>query len=944
MPNGIESKDIHLTSGEATADSISNILDPFNQTQIPTSYAVGNYLVPLDDIEELRTDVATISGDLDALEVRVDIHDVTIATNEADIDNLQVDVATISGDLIILDNRVTVTEGDIDSLEINVSNLDTQVATISGDLITVDARLTVSESDIDTLETNVDTISGDVITLDGRVTVNEADIDNLQADVIALETITDDHETRITGNTIVIGLHSNQIATLETDVNSLEIRMQSAEDDIIDLRSDVDQNTSNISYLWGEVQLINDDIDDLQATDADHENRITFNEFEIDNLQSDVITISGDFNTLDGRVTFNELEIDNLQVDVATISGDVITLDNRVTVNEADIDNLQVDVATISGDVITLDSRVTVNEADIDNLEVDVATISGDVETVGTYAKLSISTGIIYGGEVFDITPSGLKIAAGSGYIVNHTTNPNDPTINYVEWTEKQVSTASLSISGSGISTIAIDVNGDLYEKPAALFDAYEHRDYIAITRLNINDLGQIASSTPYKFPVYDFDKNVQEYIEFVGPIVNGNVISCIDSTMNISRSAGSIIMPHVNYDADKKSPNKVITDTESPLNFAYGYYNGVDRYVSTSVTSIINANNYDDVSGVLAVTPNNKVTTQRAYIFPDGSVFILYGQKVYANIDEAKSDIGNDRINLPTDVATGRLLAYIIVKQGATNLCDPFDATLITAPNIVGSGGTAGVIQVDTTYPIVNLGSLSIPNIALDQTYVDGISGELIALDNRVTVNEADIDNLEVDVATISGDVITLDGRVTVNEADIDALESLVENISGGPSLNVFKELELPIHSAIVPFDDGAELSRVENNGYIVDVLNYDSITQETASWSFAMPSSFSGLTNPFVELFVTSATAGTARINAALTRINTSTGVIPGTDLINTSTNLTINTSDEIISYQTIPFGATQFSVGDKVLLKIYRDVANPSDTLADDLGLVKLVIKWE
>jgi len=108
------------------------------------------------DIANLRTDIDTISGDLDTAEDR-------IADNETDISNIAGRVLTNETDISNIDTRVTTNETDITNIETDISNIETRVTTNETDISNIDTRVTTNETDISNIETDINTLSGDIL-------------------------------------------------------------------------------------------------------------------------------------------------------------------------------------------------------------------------------------------------------------------------------------------------------------------------------------------------------------------------------------------------------------------------------------------------------------------------------------------------------------------------------------------------------------------------------------------------------------------------------------------------------------------------------------------------------------------------------------------------------------------------------------------------------------
>ena len=178
---------------------------------------------------------------------------------------------------------------------------------------------------------------------------------------------------------------------------------------------------------------------------------------------------------------------------------------------------------------------------------------------------------------------------------------------------------------------------------------------------------------------------------------INGNFISGVSGTLELSKTAGDSFFYGGNYQVDKANPSVLNTTLLSgsatpsnPLVYATGAeVLGLSGYS-------IDAQNYDpDGLGVITGLGTNKFTAHRIWHLPINNLLVFqYGQVQYNSLGTAVDGFGSENFVEPPGLNLGAyLISVIIMKEGETDLTDTGVAKFIQQGKFagVGGGGTKG-------------------------------------------------------------------------------------------------------------------------------------------------------------------------------------------------------------------------------------------------------------
>lgn len=292
----------------------------------------------------------------------------------------------------------------------------------------------------------------------------------------------------------------------------------------------------------------------------------------------------------------------------------------------------------------------------------------GEVEILGDF---TLSTGLISGGEISinagDTTL--IDITAGSGQIVDSTTDPDNPLLTPIIWTAKTgYDLTTLPATGDAVAIyLSLDSAGNIIESSALPMPEQRRNtiDFGIVGRLDDGTL-IFAYSTPTNV-VHNPTSQVQDFMQAWGAFnIYGNRIQPntlgFGADLKIKKTAGTVFRNGVNFHQNGKDPN--INELPEKAPALFGYKLGISAVDISFDSTEIDPNHYDDGTSVLATVPNNKWTIQYVTVFATGDIETLYGQEIFDTETQAIDHLSRIDIIIPEDSRNAIPLAYVILQQ----------------------------------------------------------------------------------------------------------------------------------------------------------------------------------------------------------------------------------------------------------------------------------------
>jgi hypothetical protein len=307
-----------------------------------------------------------------------------------------------------------------------------------------------------------------------------------------------------------------------------------------------------------------------------------------------------------------------------------------------------------------------------------------------SYANIPSGTGILTASLLsINADPTKFDLQAGQGYIIDNWTTPSAPTAVLVTWGAFSAQTATYRTTDTA-TTVMIDSTGAIVQKNTPPTHA-DYRDYIVIGKLIHTTKANILGVSPFVRAIPSSDLMAYDLANFLGVLARGVDITANGANLNLNRSAGTLFRVGSNAASGLKDPNESDLGSSSAISFSYRYRDGSGGFKVDASTTSISPSLYDDGDGTLADPGAGKFTIQRVYVFTNGNTFVVPGQTVYNNLDDAKAAIVTERPVLDPQLADANLRAFIVVKRGATNLQTAADAYFLPGGLLGQPGGGGG-------------------------------------------------------------------------------------------------------------------------------------------------------------------------------------------------------------------------------------------------------------
>ena len=296
---------------------------------------------------------------------------------------------------------------------------------------------------------------------------------------------------------------------------------------------------------------------------------------------------------------------------------------------------------------------------------------------------LNTSTGIIKGGQ---LTPNGgdsskFDIADGNGVIIDAYTDPDNPVKTPVAWT----GLTALTVVGLGVnefSFIALDSTGSTVQQITP-FTPAQRRDLIILGTLLHVDMATVTSTSNSVAPITGTANRLHDLSDAVRIIKDSGAEFVTSSTnLEVKRTDAIHHGAGINYESDKSNPDFKDNAEQVIVPFFTNRRDGAGGIVIITGVTDVDVNFFDNDNASLDAMPTDEYQIKRIYFAPGSGISVMeYGQTTFKSIAEAEGAIFNDgHIKNPELSKAIPLHAWLIVKEGTTNLANTADAKFIQA------------------------------------------------------------------------------------------------------------------------------------------------------------------------------------------------------------------------------------------------------------------------
>jgi hypothetical protein len=465
------------------------------------------------------------------------------------------------------------------------------------------------------------------------------------------------------------------------------------------------------------------------------------------------------------------------------------------------------------------------------------------------HAIFAEATGLLTGGNLTvnagDDTL--LDVEAGTALYVDMSDRSN-PVIEIISWPAQ---TWDPELAGGITKWIGVERTapgvGSL--TAAHRFTQSQKRTTVVIGRIwNFDEGDDIKGVGQYKHGAFNTGKTVSDIAYTLGSLnISGNSFTATASgVLRLNRSAGEAFRYTANYVNNETSPNIYISTTVSGIsNYSYHIQGG-----SAENKAYIEPGFYD-LNGTKTAVPTDKWTVQRVYYYPVSNVVLVtYGQYLYDTYEDAVTAAPSENLMLNTETIEGSILrAFLVLKEGCTDLTDTDQATILEATQL-GSGGSSG--GATSHGSLLELTADDHPQyIRVDGTrgFTSTVSGITPVQENDLATKsyvDDEIDNLTTDHGELTGladddhpQYLRADGtrQLTADwdvgpyeiEADGYNIDDVELDLAGYTNITgILTGGTLSINTV-----DNAILDIAAGTGIFVDMTDRDNPVVETVTWT---------------------------------------------------------------------------------------------------------------
>lgn len=342
-------------------------------------------------------------------------------------------------------------------------------------------------------------------------------------------------------------------------------------------------------------------------------------------------------------------------------------------------------LVAVAGDTMTGDLLLDGPTTDLTVEGSTTATFKGVTLDVMEAMSNVISTGMISGGLMtINANPALIDISAAVGYIVDHETDPTNPStvrISLAAQTGLAMTPASLARQ---ITAWVVDNTGTILQIDPAI--SIEDRRKYLVLGATVQFGGIIVFVDPIRFFMFQPLQQVLDLMSVISPfVVSGHTLTPIAASLTFTKGAGETFVPGGNVGTSLANPHVVTSPTISPQDVRYA------TQLSGSSEAVTHTNVYPlsyDVGGVITAIPGsgNQATIQRIFFFTAGNgVTIQYGQVLYSTLANAVAALNTEIFVVNPDLQFATIIGALVITKDCTNLADSSTARFFSAGRLGG-------------------------------------------------------------------------------------------------------------------------------------------------------------------------------------------------------------------------------------------------------------------
>lgn len=366
------------------------------------------------------------------------------------------------------------------------------------------------------------------------------------------------------------------------------------------------------------------------------------------------------------------------------------------------------------------------------NVESILQEIGAHTNIQDLYIADLLSTGVYEFSGITKIDDTHFSIGAAKGYIVDNTTDHENPVISHINYAGSD-SILATNIGVSYQTQVFLQSDGTLYFESIDIPTCPSRRDRIFLGRV-VHPSTIITAVEALPDFIQSPAAQLRDLWKGLGAINDKNYVysnNTPSTNLSLALQGGTIYYNGINFVTNKKRPTRKTIASQLLLTFNYRTRTGA----GANGLTVLDPTQYDD-NGTLTTVPQPgaTATNQRVFLAPSGLVLIQYGQQHYSNLAEAIAGLPSESFIKAPGIETNAILIGIIsISKDATNLTSTYAKfhSISKFGELGGGGSGVGAAVAAQDVVVADAGNYFTSSNTEDVLQEIGYS-----INNAVTVN----------------------------------------------------------------------------------------------------------------------------------------------------------------------------------------------------------------
>jgi hypothetical protein len=337
------------------------------------------------------------------------------------------------------------------------------------------------------------------------------------------------------------------------------------------------------------------------------------------------------------------------------------------------------------------------------------------------------------------------------------------------------------------------------------------------------------------KIPGFDTHAQLIDLLRAIGFfLTGGNAISGVTSTLSVRKAVGTGFAGGINTPINVNDPHAVALPEQDPITFftidQLGVFGGSSAFLDPT--------NYDNAGTPTTVPNNNNATIKYLYLFANGAMSVLQGQEVFSTFSAAVDASGSETVIVPDILASGILMARIIMKKSATDTTNSSDVRISLTAAVASGGGGGASTTMQQSYDI-SVAPQVILTAGLGGIEYEDAATPIGSSLFKVSENGGANSFIDVDAAGVTVKELIDNGLTALRAVASDASKKLVSSVTTLAELaflsGVTSDVQTQIDAKIPTAEKGSNngVATLDGGGKIPSSQLPSSVMEYLGTWA---------------------------------------------------------------------------------------------------------------